>query len=73
MDMNVVDYILLIVLAAVVVLALRKIIRDRRSGKLCSCGDGSGRCGGRCAGCPGCGSMGRSGSAGGSGDGKEQL
>lgn len=43
--MNVIDLILVLILAAVVFLAVRKLVRDRRSGKACSCG---------CSGCTGC-------------------
>ena len=43
--MNALDILLLVLIAAAVVLALRKIHRDRRSGKGCL------SCGGDCAGC----------------------
>ena len=43
--MKIIDIILLLILAAVVFLAIRKLVRDRRSGKACSCG---------CSGCTGC-------------------
>lgn len=39
------------VLAGIVALILRKMIRDRRAGKN-SCGCGGGKCGGSCASCP---------------------
>ena len=44
--MNIVDIILIAVIAAVVILAARRVILDRRSGKSCSCGCES--CGKNC-------------------------
>ena len=46
--MNIADVLILIAVACAALLAVRKIVRDRRSGKSCSCG-----CGGSCAGCRG--------------------
>ena len=54
---NIVDIILVIVIAALVIRAFLKIRNDRRSGKSCSCGCGGGGnavCTGHCAGCAGC-------------------
>ena len=53
--MNVIDLILVLILAAVVFLAVRKLVRDRKSGKTCSCG---------CSGCTGCAGSSGSGSNG---------
>ena len=47
--MNAIDVLLLILLIAIVALAVRKIYRDKKSGKMCSCGcTGSGGCSGNC-------------------------
>ena len=52
---NIVDIILVIVIAALVIRAVVKIRNDRRSGKSCSCGcGGNSTCTGHCAGCAGC-------------------
>ena len=53
--MNVIDLILVLILAAVVFLAVRKLVRDRKGGKTCSCG---------CSGCTGCAGSSGSGSNG---------
>ena len=47
--MNLIDYLLLLLIAGAVILALRKIHKDRKNGKSCSCGSSS--CSGSCAGC----------------------
>lgn len=45
--MNAADIILILIIAAVVFLAVRKVIKDRKNGKSCSCG-----CSGCSADCP---------------------
>lgn len=48
--MNLIDWILLLVIALSVVLAVRRILLNHKSGRGCS-----GCCGSGCAGCAGCG------------------
>ena len=43
--MNLADILLILVIACAAFLAVRKMIRDRKSGKTCSCGCGSSNCG----------------------------
>lgn len=50
--MNAIDVLLLILLIVILALAVRKIYRDKKSGKVCSCGcTGSGGCSGNCQFC----------------------
>ena len=50
--MNAIDVLLLILLIVILALAVRKIYRDKKSGKMCSCGcTGSGGCSGNCMNC----------------------
>lgn len=42
------DYLLILLVAAALLLALRKLIRDRRQGKGCSCGCSSCAAQGKC-------------------------
>ena len=39
--MNPIDYLLLLLIAGAMFLALRRMYKDRKSGKSCSCGSGS--------------------------------
>ena len=47
--MNVYDILLGVLLIVIVALAVRKIYRDKKSGKACSCGCGG--CSGNCGSC----------------------
>ncbi len=47
--MNGIDILLTAVIAAVVILAVRKMYKDRKNGKLCSCGESG--CDGNCGSC----------------------
>ena len=50
--MNVYDILLGALLILIIALAVRKIYRDKKSGKACSCGCGSsGGCSGNCMNC----------------------
>lgn len=49
MEMNVYDILLAALLIVIVALAVRKIYRDKKSGKSCSCG--SSGCSGNCGSC----------------------
>ena len=57
--MQLVDYIILAIVAALAGLAIWAMIRSKKSGKKCigcpdSCGCSSGNCSGGCNGCNGC-------------------